>query len=438
CSDGLPSTSTFMEVNPMPSRLRKEEIVTISVLAEKGETKSAIARVLGVCEGTVRYHLKRLTEGKRDGRQDKPRKAEAVRDEIAHWYEARKDDPRPVNVLDLYEWLVAEHHYEGSYKSVLRFVRAEYPKPRIRTYRRVETPPGAQSQTDWVEYPRVVLGGSVVPLHAFIMTLSFCRKPAIVWQRSEDQLAWLDSHNQSYRQLQGVAAVNRIDNVKTAIASGAGCWGEINQTYRSYANTVGFHIDACQPRAANAKGKVEAKARLSRLHINPVGRYFEDLEHLQYWSDAEVDCWAEKAICPATGDTVQQSWEYELDFLQALPVLPEPFDIAVTRPVHKDCMVHFEGRSYAVPFIYAMQTVEVRGCAGKVQILADSNVVREYPRHTAERVLIDPSCYEGEATDRVLPPPPLGRMGKRLQEIMDTPVESRPIDLYAALAEVAR
>lgn len=52
-------------------------------------------------------------------------------------------------------------------------------------------------------------------------------------------------------------------------------------------------------------------------------------------------------------------------------------------------------------------------------------------------MLIDPSCYEGESTDRVLAPPQLGRMGKRLQEILQMPVERRPIDLYAALMEVA-
>ena len=57
---------------------------------------------------------------------------------------------------------------------------------------------------------------------------------------------------------------------------------------------------------------------------------------------------------------------------------------------------------------------------------------------TAARVLSDPACYEGEATARVLPPPPLGRMGRRLQEIAQLPVEARPLDLYAALVEVAR
>jgi hypothetical protein len=82
--------------------------------------------------------------------------------------------------------------------------------------------------------------------------------------------------------------------------------------------------------------------------------------------------------------------------------------------------------------------VEVRGCAARVQILADGRVVQEYARGTRERVLIDPSCYEGPATDRVLAPPPLGRMGRRLQEIAQLAVEARPLDLYAALAEVAR
>lgn len=40
------------------------------------------------------------------------------------------------------------------------------------------------------------------------------------------------------------------------------------------------------------------------------------------------------AICPATGKTVRASWEEEREHLRPLPILPEPFDISVTRPVH--------------------------------------------------------------------------------------------------------
>ena len=52
--------------------------------------------------------------------------------------------------------------------------------------------------------------------------------------------------------------------------------------------------------------------------------------------------------------------------------------------------------------------------------------------------LIDPGHYEGEATGEVLPPLPLGRMGKRLEEIARMQPQHRPVDLYAALAEVSR
>jgi transposase len=357
---------------------------------------------------------------------------------ISSWFESHKESKRPVNVKDLYEHLLAEYGYEGSYKSVVRFVRAHFPAPRIRTYRRVETPPGAQTQTDWGEYPRVDVGNGPEPLHAFVMVLSHSRKPAVVWSRSEDQLHWLSAHNEAFKRLGGVAAVNRIDNVKTAIASGAGAWGVINESYRTYARAVGFHIDACSPGEANAKGKTEAKVRLTRLRTDPAGKRYDGVEELQDWSDRRLEAWTRKAICPATGETVYDSWQKELDRLAALPLLPEPFDVVVTRPVRPDCMVMFENRAYAVPYVHADQHVEVRGCAGKVQILAGGEVIREYPRGTPERVLIDQSCYEGPATDRVLPPVPLGKMGRRLAELMAMPVQQRPLDLYEALAGVAR
>lgn len=65
-------------------------------------------------------------------------------------------------------------------------------------------------------------------------------------------------------------------------------------------------------------------------------------------------------------------------------------------------------------------------------------IIRAYPRGTAQRFLIDPTCYEGEATDRVLSPVPLGRMAKALEVIREMEVELRSVDIYTALAEVAR
>jgi hypothetical protein len=63
-----------------------------------------------------------------------------------------------------------------------------------------------------------------------------------------------------------------------------------------------------------------------------------------------------------------------------------------------------------------------------------------------QRTSADPStmCWRdlGElqawSDERVLPPPPLGRMGQRMLELAQEPVVHRSIDLYARLLEVAR
>lgn len=407
----------------MPCRLKKEEVVTLRVLAERGRSNCEIARTLGVSEGTVRYHLKRAEEGAEDGRADKPFEAAAFDRVIRQWIESHRERRRPVNVRELHEHLCYEWSYGGSYRSVLRYVRRYWPKPKMRTWRRVETPAGAQSQTDWGEYQGVDVGEGKQRLSAFIMVLSHSRMPAVVWSRKQDQLSWIECHNESYRRLSGVAAVNRIDNVKTAIMRGAGVWGVIHPVYRAYARAVGFHIDACSPGRAQEKGKVEAKVRFSRLRLDPCRRSWSSLEELQAWTDEQIGRWCHHSLCPATGKSVYDSWQMELERLARVAILPEAFDVAVTRFVHRDCLVHFEGRSYAVPFRYAGSCVEVRGCSGKVQILADGKVAKEYPRHSEERLLIAGDCYEGGDTETVRAPLPLGKMGRRLQEIYEQPVE---------------
>lgn len=418
-------------------RLSQEEVVTIGVLKEKGVPQREIARQLGVTEGSVRYHLRRAAEGVEDGRQDKPQLADVVSAVIERWVEDHGAE-RPVNVRELFDHLCSAHGYRGSYKSVLRYVRRRWGQPPIRTYRRVETVPGAQSQTDWGEHSSLDIGNGPQPLSVFAMSLSHSRMPAMIWQERKDLVSWLDSHNQSFRRLDGIAASNRVDNVKTAIAAGAGPWGTIHPAYHAYARSVGFHVDACRPRQPQEKGKTESKVKLSR-RLGLGRRPYDGLEDLQAETDQRIEFWARRTTCPATGSSVWDSWQREREHLRPLPaLLPRPFDVLVSRPVHRDATVHFEGRQYTVPFTFVGRTVEVRGCAGSVQIFGDDALLQEYPRHTECRILIDPSCYEGKATGRVLPPPPLGKMGRRLEEIRCAPVEQRPIDLYAALSEVAR
>jgi transposase len=426
----------------MLPKLTPEEIVTLQVLKRNGQANTHIAQALGVTEGAIRYHWRR--QGQADGRRDKPHKADALAQVIDHWIgqqpqHSSEGPARPINVRALFDWLRAEHRYEGSYKSVLRFVRARYPKPRLRPFRRVETPPGAQAQVDWGEFAGIDIGAGPESLYGFVLVLSHSRKEALIWCRRMDQLAWHHAHTEAFRRLGGIPAVLRIDNLKTGVVQGAGPWGQLNAAYQSYARGLGFHIDACLPRCPEDKGKVESKVGVLKRRLRLAGQWFDGLSALQSWTDGELASWAEQRLCPATGETVAVSWRAEQGRLRPLPaMLPLAFDVAVSRPVGRDCTVSFEGRTYSVPFVLCGLRVEVRGCAEVVQMLHEGQVIAEHPRHSRQRLLLNPAHYEGPGDERVAPPVPLGRLGQRLQAILAQEVEQRPLDLYAALAEVAR
>src|SRR5205823_180815 len=152
---GHPSTGTpraFKLVLDIPgalggntlATLTREQIVTIEVLHQRDQSQCQTARILGVSEGAVRYHLRRAQDGAVDGRR-KPARIEqlGLAEAVAHWWQAQAQilgPQRPPSVQLLHEFLRTEHGYDGSYKSVRKFVRARYGRPPIRPFRRVETP----------------------------------------------------------------------------------------------------------------------------------------------------------------------------------------------------------------------------------------------------------------------------------------------------------
>ncbi len=91
------------------ARLTREHIVTIQVLHQRGQSQSQTARLLGVSEGAVRYHLRRARNGATDGRQKPSRLEQAGLDEVVtHWWQAQLEalgPLRPPSVQLLHEFL---------------------------------------------------------------------------------------------------------------------------------------------------------------------------------------------------------------------------------------------------------------------------------------------------------------------------------------------
>ena len=430
------------------ARLSERELVCAEVLVgDKGRSVRSVATELGVDESTLRYRLKRRAARAVDGRSRQPVACDAVAGVIEAWIAVQDWDGesgRPESVKSLYELLVAEHGYVGSYKAVLRFVRRRAPAPKLRPVRRVETRPGTQAQVDWgVRKVFVHELGGITPLRAFLMTLSHSRMNPVRFYLDEAQLSWLDGHNHALNFLGGVPLTMRIDNLKTGVKRGAGAWAELNDTYLAYADDLGFIIDPTRPRKGSDKGKVERRVQDVIGPMVRRGERFVTLEDLNAAVLERALERAKKLINPVSGDSVYDTWLAEREVLRALPAtLPTPFDVQVVRKVGRDCLVNFEGRQYAAPFRFAGRPVQVRGVPGRVQIIAEGSVVQEYPRGTKALLLIDQACYEpaisGVTEQPIQPPTPLGRIGKAIVAERSWEAAKRPLADYEALLRRAR
>ena len=431
-------------------KVLKEEIVTMDILRRQGETNQDIALRLGITEGAVRYQLKRLADDAKDGRAKLSRIEQLQLVEVVdHWWKSQLEQlpkDRSPNVKELWTFLSDEYRYNGTYKSVQKYIAKRFPKLLKRPFRRVETPPAAQTQSDWMDVPirlRTDRGVELTTLYGFVMTLSHSRKSAVIWSTRMDQLAWHRVHNEAFKRIGGVAAVNRIDNLKTGVAHGSGVWGQINQAYSAYARTMGFHVDPHQVRQPQQKGKVER--RVGVFKSLDFRRVFASIEELQRYTDETMLREAVVRKCPVTGDSVHATWLKERELLRPLPALmPEPFDLIKQAQVHKDCTIRFEGKTLSVPFRYVHKTVEVRGCSQVIQIVdpKTGQIVQEYPRNSKSLVQVDPACYEptqDELLDDSIPKPvPLGAMARHIQELAASGVQAgapcRSIEFYESLA----
>ena len=399
-------------------KLSESEVRVVMRMRERGASMRRMAQDLGVTEGAVRYRLKRLGASCRpDGRTGKATALDGYEDAVEAIQE-RLGDGRlmgsgpPCQVRLIYEALVRDHGYEGSYQSVVRHLRRKHGLPRVRAIRRVETPPGVQAQHDWFE-ERVPIGTRRPTLGLLLGALSYSRAKFCWPSEDQTQLSWHTGHHELFRRYEGVPLWVRIDNPKTAVSRGAGPTAVLNRSYAAYARMCGFGVDACRAGKGSDKGKVERAVRTLRASFGEVlRRGAGSLEELGRLLDVRSEALLDRLRCPVTGGSVREALSEERRVLQPLPSSAELFDVEVARQVSRDCLVSFEGRRYSVPFAWAGQLVDVRGTARDVVVRGGGREVARHRRGTRALLVLKESHYEGASTDRVLRPAPLGRRGR--------------------------
>jgi len=418
-------------------------------MIDRGVAVRQVARQLGVTEGALRYRLQQPAAAAADGRRDRATAVDGWDDRVTAVLE-RFGDARVTPASDtrcearqVYDVLVREHGFGGSYQAVRRYLRRRFGSVPVQAVRRVELPPGVQAQHDWFE-EQVGIAGERVPGYGLIGTLSFSRATFVWMSPTTTQLAWQSGHLALFERYGGTPLWVRIDNLKTGVAQGAGPTAVLNPTFARFATTCGFQVDPCRAARGQDKGKVERQVRAERSAFADLLRDdWPSWPALQGALDARARELHGRRPCPATGTSVAAALAAERAALRPVPALAEPFDVVVARRVARDCLVAFEGRRYSVPFVWVGRTVEVLGTAHHVVIHAVDQEVARHPRHTARRLVLDPAHYDGDSTATVLAPPPLGRRGRQQlahwEGLPEPAAVARPLAAYIALVEeVAR
>lgn len=427
------------------ARLRQEHLMVAREMVGRDIPVRQAARDLGVDESTLRYHLAR-PEDAPDGRRERASVLDGWEARITAVLE-RFDDPRVggqamdrIEASVVHGVLRREFGFTGSYQAVRRHLTRHYPARPVRAMRRVETPPGMQAQHDWFDVV-VRIGGTRRSLHGLIGALSHSRARFVWLSPVMDQLAWQTGHLALFTRYGGVPRWIRVDNLKTAVASGAGPTAVLNAAFTTFARTCGFAVDPCRAATGSDKGKTERSVRTSRVDFADLFAYnWPALDPLQAALDDRCAEWHATRRCPITGTLIAEAFQVEQTQLLPLPMLHELFDCVVARSVSRDCLVSFEGRRYSVPFVWVGRAVEVRGTAQQVVMWAEGQEIARHPRHTVERLVLDERHYVGTSTATVLAPTPLGQRAR--QQLATVPhaerlpapeAITRPMTQYTAL-----
>jgi transposase len=301
----------------------------------------------------------------------------------------------------IYQDLVVENGFDGSYYSVRRFV-GNLGEATHLPLRRMECPPGEESQVDFgAGAPIVSPDGRRQKSHVFRTVLGCSRKGYSEGTFRQTTDAFLQCLENSFWDWGGVPRIITIDNLRAAVKHPDWYDPELNPKVLSFCQHYGTVILPTKPYTPRHKGKVERG--IAYVQGNALkGRTFTSLQeenrHLQQWEATVADTRIHGTTRRQVGKVFQ---EVEKPALLPLPAGRFPFFHEAQRSVHRDGHVEVEKAYYSVPPEYLGRRVWVRWDGRVVRIFSTCmvqiavHVQHEAGRFSTQNQHIDPKKVSG-------------------------------------------
>jgi len=271
----------------------------------------------------------------------------------------------------IWQDLIAEHGFTGSYSSVKRFVR-RLGVSTLLPFRRLECAAGHEAQVDFGSGAWVIENGKKRRAHVLRIVLSHSRKAyseAVFKQDTENFIRVLEN---AFHSFGGVPRVLVTDNLKAAVKNPDWFDPELNPKMVAFARHYNFVILPTRPYTPRHKGKVESGIKYVKNNALK-GRVFASLaEHNMFLLRWERQV-ADTRIHGTTRQQVAKVFrKVERPALSPLAAERFPFYHEGRRKVNRDGHIEVAQAYYSVPPEYLGHRVWVRW---------DSRLLRIYNEH---------------------------------------------------------
>jgi transposase len=292
------------------------------------------------------------------------------------------------NARGIWQDLVDQSAFTGSYESVKRYVRklrgAQSPEPRAV----IITAPGEEGQVDYGDGPMVrdLLSGKYRRARLFVMTLGYSRKSVRLLTFQSSTQIWAELHERAFRRLGGAVRVVVLDNLREGVLTPDIYDPSLNPLYRDVLAHYGAVALACRVGDPDRKGKVESG--VGHAKRTPLkGQRFESLEQAQTYLDHWEQRWADTRIHGTTKRQVAAMFAEEKPVLLPLPLEPFRYYQFGERTVHLDGCVEIEAAYYSAPPRWIGRRVQVQWNAHQVRLLdpKTGELLREHRRQERGR-----------------------------------------------------
>jgi transposase len=326
----------------------------VQALRERGASKKAISRELGLDIKTVRKWCRQSWSA-----QKRPGRGRLL--EPWEGFLRVRAPEVGFNAVVLHREL-QDQGYGGSYWALLKYIapwREPWRGAEPATVR-FETGPGEQAQVDWGS-TWIYLGEERVRVHIFTMVLGYSRRLFAQAYRSEGLDALLDGHAAAFSHFGGRTATILYDNPRTIVTSKEESTGQVvwNAVFKDRMDFYGVSLRLCRYYRAQTKGKVESAVKYIKRN-GLAGKRFRDLEELNaYLLDWCVRV-ADERVHGTTHEKPSERFRRGETLVPVEARPPARRERVESRVVPRDCYVAVEANRYPVPLEWAGQTVEVR------------------------------------------------------------------------------